>query len=675
MTDPVRSEVLILDDDGAHAESVRALLAARDIVADISADPILALPVLSTGRYPVLVLDLNMPAMGGLDILRGLAEAGADVKTIVLSGETDVASVAPVLRLGACDYLPKPCEPQQLLTSVGNALARVRLERENQTITQRARADQALHEFMLDTSPDPIFMLDQDGRFRFANRRFREVFALDSDVNGVHWTTALGGTLAALLRYRFNERRTAARATRHFEFRADTAAGGERYFDLAATGLYEQFPGAGNGGFVGTYGVLRDLTEQRQAEAHRLALQTRLQQASKMEAIGQIAGGIAHDFNNILASIVGYAELVRNAHARLSAAQIESYLDEVVAAGHRAKDLIAQMLTFTRASRGAPQPVDIGATLQDVSRMLRAAIPAAIELRSEFAPNAQPVFADPVQLQQIIINLLVNARDAIDGRGVIEVTLQSGAQTTACAACGDRIDGEHTILAVTDSGHGIAEDIRSQMFEMYFTTREPGKGTGIGLWLVNRLIHEYDGHVTVVSTPGAGARFEIHFPRIEHDGLPGVPPQASGARAGRIVLVDDEVSVANFMSEVLRNAGYEVVVFSESLPALRYLEHHHAHVAAVLTDHHMPLMTGFTLAERIRELRADLPVGLVTAFADPVATAPGSPFDRVLAKPFRIDELLELLDDLLAASDQRETRTPSFESVARDADEIPTTTE
>lgn len=644
MTAHATPAILILDDDALHAESIRMLLQAGGIEAVTCNDPVEALPRVLAGEFQLLVLDLNMPGLTGLDVLARIAEARVDVRSIVLSGETEVATVAPVLRLGASDYLPKPCEPRQLLNSVQNALARIRLERENRAMAARARADQALHEFMLEASPDAVFMLAPDGTFRFANRRFRETFGLQGDLAGLHWTAALGDELASLLRHRFDERRAGARATRHYEFRLAGPQESDRYYDLAATGLYETPESAGAPTFVGTYGVLRDLTEQRQAEQHRLTLQARLQQASKMEAIGQIAGGIAHDFNNILASIVGYSELVKNAHARLRPDQIEAYLGEVIAAGHRAKDLIAQMLTFTRASRGAPQAVDVEAALQDVSRMLRAAIPSAVELQTRFAPDPEPVFADPVQLQQIIINLLVNARDAIDGRGRIEVALERGIQRAACAACGGHVDGEHMVLAVTDSGHGISDDVRAQMFEMYFTTREPGKGTGIGLWLVNRLIHEYDGHVTVASAPGAGARFEIHFPRMQRL-EPSRPAALPGGHAGRIVLVDDEVSVANFMSEVLRDAGYEVVVFNESLQALRYLEQHHDHVAAVLTDQQMPLMTGLTLGQRIRELRPDLPIALVSAFME-TNSAESTPFDRLLAKPFRIDELLALMEEL-----------------------------
>ncbi len=643
------AEILILDDDPAHAASVQALLALHDRFAEAEVNATSALARLEQGDYPLLILDLNMPLMSGLEVLQRLRDADSRVKTIVLSGESTLEAVAPVLRLGAFDYLPKPFDPQQLLSSVNNALAQVRLERENRAMAAQVRADQALHAFMVDASPDPVYMLDAHGCFSYANRRFHEVFSVSDPLPGRPWTAAVGDDLAALLRCRFNERRTADRARQHFEFHFQDAEGSERFFDLAATGLYEPATTQGARRFVGTYGVLRDLTAQRAAEAHRLDLQNRLQQTSKMEAIGQIAGGIAHDFNNILASIVGYAELVRNAHDRLSPAQITTYLDEVIAAGHRARDLIAQMLSFTRASRGAAQPVNMGDALQDVSRMLRAAIPGAIELRTRLCDDAEPVFADPVQLQQIIINLLVNARDAIDGPGLIEVALSRAHQIHPCAACGGMLDGEHMVFSVADSGHGIDDDTRARMFDMYFTTREPGKGTGIGLGLVNKLIHEYDGHITVNSAPGQGARFDVHFPISGAADPQRIAPLAVTSRIGRIVLVDDEVSVANFMSEVLRDAGYEVVMFTESLQALRYLEHHHASVAAVLTDQQMPLMTGIALAERVRELRPDLPIALVSALVDGQSVSEPL-FDRALVKPFRIDELIGMLEELLAAT-------------------------
>ncbi|MEZ5560482.1 MAG: response regulator [Pseudomonadales bacterium] len=643
--------ILILDDDAAHAASVRDLLAVRGHRAEICTDPGTGLERLARGDVQVLLLDINMPGITGLDVLGYLRDHDLDVKTIVVSGESALDNLTPILRLGAYDFLSKPYDPQQLLLSVGNAMDRCRLEAANRAISARADAEHALHEFLVDASQDLIYMLDEQGRFRFANNRLRELFAADpAEVAGRPWPEVLGSELAAQLRHHFDERRTGERATRDLEIEFEPEPGSSLTLACSARGLYENRQHGSTGRFIGTYGVLRDVTEARRAERDRLTLQNQLQQASKMEAIGQLAGGIAHDFNNILASIIGYAELIQSSRHRFSEDKIDSYLGEVVAAGHRARDLISQMLTFTRANRGAPRAVDIVEAINDVSRMLHAAIPGNIRVDTEFADDLVQVRADPVQLQQIIINLLVNARDAIDGDGRISVRVTRDVQEAPCAACGKRLDGKHVVMAVADTGHGIPEPVRGRIFEMYFTTREPGKGTGIGLWLINNLIHEYDGHITVESAEEAGTTFRVHLPlAADDDEAAASPPAEDVAARGTIVVVDDEISVGNYVGEVLRDAGYDVIVFNESPSALRYVERERANVGLLITDQTMPLMSGTDLADRVRQLRADLPIALITAYAggSDLEQLRGFGIDALLTKPFRIDQLLGMVTGLL----------------------------
>jgi CheY-like chemotaxis protein len=273
--------------------------------------------------------------------------------------------------------------------------------------------------------------------------------------------------------------------------------------------------------------------------------------------------------------------------------------------------------------------------------------------------SLEPVHADPVQLQQIIINLLVNARDAIEGPGRILVTLHRGGQQGACAACGERLSKDHIVLSVTDSGHGIPDDVRTRMFEMYFTTREPGKGTGIGLWLINNLIHEYQGHITVASASGLGTTFEVHLPvatSLAKARADSATAEHADTKAGTIMVVDDEVSVGNFIGEVLRDAGYEVALFNESPRALRHLQAHHQDVAVLITDQNMPLMNGQELAEQSKALNPDLPVVLITGFATSFQSKQWRRLglDGFLTKPFRIDELLDTVASL--APDVSRTR-------------------
>lgn len=785
VTEQAEPQILVLDDDAVHGGSVRELLALKGYRAESTTDATAALQRLRNGAVDVLVLDINMPQVSGIDVLELIDREQIDVTTIVLSGEKDVASITPILRLGAYDYLPKPYQPQQLLTSVANAVERRRLERQNQAMAARAEADHALHQFLVNQSPDLIYVLDDQGRFTFANKPVSDIFdAAPENVSGLAWQDVVGPDLAESLRHHFDERRTGERATRHFEFEYWANAERPRIIEFSATGLYQERDDGDHARFVGTYGVLRDVTDARHtarelaqsqlkfyglfmdspdasyiarladgrlveanesfrriqrlvgasaaesdaflfpspqtrrefirrvesgtepktialdretlegvyhleltaraltlndepcllatvhdrtdartAERDRLNLQNRLQQASKMEAIGQLAGGIAHDFNNILASIIGYAELIQNAHQRFTPEQIHGYLEQVIGAGHRARDLISQMLTFARANRGEPKPVDVAAAIHDVSRMLRAAIPSQIDIETRLAEDLEPVTADPVQLQQIIINLLVNARDAIDGPGRITVSLERGAQSAPCAACGERLEGDHVVLAVRDTGHGILDDVRERMFEMYFTTREPGKGTGIGLWLINNLIHDYHGHVMVDSAAGEGTTFEVHLPVSSAPELAADPagtPQAMPEVPPRVMIVDDELSVGNFVGEVLRDAGYDVQVFSESPAALRHLQSHGEHVSLLITDQNMPLMDGVELAEQAKALHPDLPVVLITGFIHSHQATQWRRLglDGFLAKPFRIDDLRELVASLTPGAGQP-VSTPS----------------
>ncbi|MFU8816527.1 MAG: response regulator, partial [Pseudomonadales bacterium] len=274
MSTPTDAQILILDDDAAHAASVRELLALRRLRAEATTDAAGAMQRLRNGEFQVLLLDINMPRISGIDVLEFLSDQKVDVKTIVLSGEGSVATITPILRLGAYDYLPKPYEPERLLTSVGNALEQLRLERENRAMTARAQADHDLHQFLVTASPDLIYVLDDQGRFTFANKPVSEIFEqAPADVTGLPWQQVVGPELAASLRHHFDERRTGERATRHFEFEYQPGGDAARVLEFSATGLYDGDDGRASS-FVGTYGVLRDVTEARRT-ARELA-QSRL---------------------------------------------------------------------------------------------------------------------------------------------------------------------------------------------------------------------------------------------------------------------------------------------------------------------------------------------------------------------------------------------------------------
>jgi PAS domain S-box-containing protein len=752
-------QILVIDDDLRHATSVGHLLASRSYELTIATHPEAGLERLQRAHVDILLLDLNMPGLSGIDILKRAQPAARGIKTIVISGEADVGAIAPILRLGAYDYLAKPYAPEHLLSSVRNAEAQVRLERDNQRIQGEREASNRRHEFLVNSSPDLIFMLDADGRFTFVNNQLRHVFDYAEDaLLGQHWTALVDPALHDLLHRRFDERRAGHRATRHFEFDL-----GDHIMELSAMGLYET--AEDEPVFLGTYGVVRDVTEPRrtarvlaqsqqkfqglfmsspdamfisrlddgalieandrfaammaglaggdlsndgplwdsaearlsfvddlnrapqrhqavierklaqatahfevtarklaldgadcvmagvkdltahkQAERDRLQLETQLQQTSKMEAIGQLAGGIAHDFNNILASIVGYTEL---ALASLSAADgpAASYLTEVVTASQRARDLVSQMLTFTRANRGRPEVTALHTQIAEVSRMLRAAIPRSIEMASEL--GELHVLIDPVQLQQVVINLLINARDAMSDGGRIAIAATRQRACGTCASCDRTFDGDYIMLTVADTGHGIPRELQRRIFDMFVTTREPGRGTGIGLWLIHTIVHEYEGHVRLESTP-AGSRFHILLPPAPHPEPTRTQPvptfgESQAPRAsGRVLVVDDELSVAKFVGEVLRNAGYDALVFNDSTAARNFIRAHPTQIGLILTDQSMPQVNGFDIATAARAASPPLPVVMLSGFADRGdARLKQAGIAQLIEKPFRIELLLQ----------------------------------
>ena len=373
--------------------------------------------------------------------------------------------------------------------------------------------------------------------------------------------------------------------------------------------------------------IARDITESKRAESERQALEAQLRQAQKMEAIGHLTGGIAHDFNNILTSILGYIVLARERDAAAADPKLVQYLDQAQRASLRARDLIQQMLTFSRGRRGEPRAVDLAPLVRDALKLMGATLPSSMVVDVDLEREVPAVMADPVQAEQVLLNLLINARDAMSGTGTVEVSV--GLEEHAgvvCGSCRKPIQGRFVALAVRDSGAGIEPEALDRIFDPFFTTKGVGKGSGMGLSTVHGIVHEYGGHVTVDSTPGAGATFRVLFPpladaRADPGTAPGGPAlhaPAAPRMSGRVLVVDDEAMVGEFMSELLASRGLDVTLKSDPLEAVRWFAENPERVDLVLTDQTMPRMTGLELAQRLTTDRPELPVVLYTGYSEDI---------------------------------------------------------
>jgi PAS domain S-box-containing protein len=374
-------------------------------------------------------------------------------------------------------------------------------------------------------------------------------------------------------------------------------------------------------------GHLRDITARREAESERSALEAQLRQAQKMEAVGQLTGGIAHDFNNILTSVMGYVVLGQERAEQLRDGMLVRQLGQAHLAAERARDLISQMLAFSRRQKGDPRPLALTPLTRQTLRLLRSTLPSTISLDAQWmdadaAGDEAWVVADPVQLEQILFNLCINARDAMDAVGGITVRLgRTDGARLQCASCRGAVEaGPWVELRVSDTGPGIAADVLDRIFDPFFSTKLPGQGSGMGLAMVHGIVHDHGGHVLVDTAPGRGSTFTIL--------LPAVPPADRAATRLRVhasdeaplppadvLLVEDDPAVGDYLQEQLANWGLRITLLRDPVAALRWLVDPPVEPSLLLTDLTMPGMTGLQLAREARRLRPELPVLLVTGNA------------------------------------------------------------
>ena len=365
-----------------------------------------------------------------------------------------------------------------------------------------------------------------------------------------------------------------------------------------------------------------DITEMKKAEAEHEQLQRELLQAQKMESLGQLTGGIAHDFNNLLGIINGYASLLLERSTQTEDNKAINYAHHIQEAGDRAAKLVAQMLTFSRNDDIDDTPLQIGELLRENIEMLRATLPSSIEIKTEIEPNLPSVLMNPTNLHQILMNLSINARDAMNGKGQMTIKLALTGDLESLSHISHKpVTGNWVELSVSDTGNGIDAETAKHIFEPFFTTKDVGKGTGMGLSVLYGIMKSHGGHILVDSQPGQGTTFRMLFPPVVDQALEPCEDSSTVAElpachGGRILVVDDELSLGNYMSELLVKHGYEACYVDDSEKAFALFESTPDNFAMLITDQTMPRLTGEELIHKVREIRPALPVILCTGYSE-----------------------------------------------------------
>ena len=401
-----------------------------------------------------------------------------------------------------------------------------------------------------------------------------------------------------------------------------------------------------DGAVTGAASIARDVTGRNRAEADRRALEHRVHQSERLESLGQLASGVAHDFNNLLSAIMNYAEFAGQTTEK---PEVRADVQQIQSAAERAARLTRQLLTFARREPAQPQPLDLNAVVDDVRNLLSRSIGAHIELVVELAGGLPAIVADRGQVEQVLLNLAINARDAMPGGGSLAITTSLAELDDAyCAAHPSARPGRHAELAVADTGTGIPAEVITHIFDPFFTTKPEGQGTGLGLSTVYGIITGAGGSISIDSEPGAGTTFRLYFPAATsagHEAAEEAAPLVTGT-GETILVVDDEPAVLAVAARILRVGGYTTLEATTYEQAIALAETRQFQL--LLTDSVMPRMSGVALADRITGLKPGLPVLYMTGYG-PGAPSQASDQTARIQKPFTAQALLRAVHQSLNA--------------------------
>ena len=643
-------KILIVDDEPRMCESLRKLIARKGYEVYTAGSGAKARVILQDMQFDVALLDMIMPDTDGHQLMDLINEKSPDTDVIIITGDASLDSAIGALQRGAYDYVRKPFKFEELLTTVENALKQKRLKKENDFINEKLEWSESRYRRLVENSPDIIYALDEAGNFTFISNAAERLLGVDrQQLISKHYNTVIHQDDREKARWLFNERRTGQRSTMGVELRLISfEKNGESKSDevrhltieLNSTGIYDKDVKDRSKRFLGTSGVARDISDRKR-------LETQLRHAQKMEAVGTLAGGIAHDFNNLLMGIQGYASLMliktdpEHPHYKNL-----SSIEHLVQNG---ADLTKQLLGFARDGKYHVKSTNMNDIARNTLRMF-GRTKKEISIDEDYEESIWPVEVDQGQLQQVLLNILVNAGQAMPGGGDLTLVTKNVSLDAQDAKAFGLRPARYVRISISDTGVGIDDGTRQRIFEPFFTTKEFGHGTGLGLASAYGIIKNHQGIIDVESRVGEGTTFHIYLPaseKLQRDEKPFFDRHHNGPET--VLLVDDEDFILKVGSEILHELGYKVLTASSGKEAIEIYSANKEKIDVVVLDMIMPGMGGGETYDNIKALKLDVKVLLSSGYS--IMGEASAILNRgcqgFIQKPFTMKSFSEKLREIL----------------------------
>jgi len=640
-------KILIVDDEPQICESLKILLARQGYQITAVNSGKKALEALAQNGFDLLLLDMVIPDLSGFEILDHINNQGYNLLVIVITGNASIESAVRALKKGAYDYLRKPFEFEELTRRVGNALNQQRLGYEKKIIDGKLARSEERYQYLVQNSPDIIYMLDKDGNFTFVNLVAEKLLGIPkAQLLGRHFTSIVHEEdIKQAERFiRGQEQNRSSAQVVEMRFLSPAKENAFKLFEVRHLSVHSKPAAAGETvEALGGYGVARDITYRKQLEGQ-------LHQAKKMGAIGTLAGGIAHDFNNILMGIMGYTSLV------LSEIDAESpyyaKLKSIEQHVNSGADLTKQLLGFARGGNYDMRSSDINEIIQKTSDMF-SRTKKEINIRCDCQEGISPVEIDQNQIEQVLLNLYMNAWQAMPGGGSLITRTRERKLDRQKAEELNLPAGSYVEVAVRDTGTGMDAETVQRVFEPFFTTKEMGRGTGLGLASAYGIIKNHNGAVAVSSEKGVGSTFTLYIP------CSGRAPERNSESSGKmlkgtetVLLVDDEKEIIEVEAEILEALGYRVLTAMNGEAAVKLFSENREQIDILIIDMIMPKMSGSEVYDRIRAMDDRVKVLLSSGYSieGEASGVLARGCNGFIQKPFGIAEISQKIRDVLDSS-------------------------